>query len=547
MKLLSRLVIALVICLLAIPLIATPVQAATGDFSIASGGSVSTGKGYVGDSIRISGTADCTRVYIYYELYNESDEDEWYQDYIEGDWDDVALEYDYSDYFDIPESCAGEHDIRLCSTKDPDKDVDTVVFTVYPYIEIDDESGPAGTEVGVSGTGWHKNESEIEIRFYLQDPGTTHYDDDDYYVEISAQDIDINEYGSWEDITFEVPPACKGTHWIYAVGDECDDIEDDYIKGVEFEVTPGISIDLTSGSPGTTVTVRGSGFEEDEEDIDILFDGKKVKENIMADEDGCWEGTFEVPQAAADTYDVTAEGETTDKADIDEVEFEVVPGISLSPTEGHVGTSLTVSGSGLPASTTVTVTYDGVNQSTGITTAEGSLTGITFEATHTQNEHTAEHPVVVTYDTTTVARTFTMESDAPSKPTLALPANGSRMGVFRKQAPTFEWSAVTDDSGVSYNLEISKSADFAQVLISRTGLTEASCTLTGAEALDYGTYYWRVKAIDGAMNDSGWSIAYSLKSGYLPLWAFVAIIAVLVVLIGVLAYFFLRRRGTFYD
>jgi len=188
-----------------------------------------------------------------------------------------------------------------------------------------------------------------------------------------------------------------------------------------------------------------------------------------------------------------------------------------------------------------------VNQSTGITTAEGSLTGITFEATHTQNEHTAEHPVVVTYDTTTVARTFTMESDAPSKPTLALPANGSRVGVFRKQAPTFDWSAVTDDSGVSYNLEISKSADFAQVLISRTGLTEASCTLTGAEALDYGTYYWRVKAIDGAMNDSGWSIAYSLKSGYLPLWAFVAIIAVLVVLIGVLAYFFLRRRGAFYD
>jgi len=225
----------------------------------------------------------------------------------------------------------------------------------------------------------------------------------------------------------------------------------------------------------------------------------------------------------------------------------VVPSLTLSPTQGHVGTSLTVSGSGLPASESVTVTYDGVEKGTATTDSNGVLSGITFEATHTQSTHTVEHSVVVTYDTTTVTRTFTMEADAPSKPTLALPANGSRVGVFRKQAPTFDWSAVTDDSGVSYNLEIAKSADFAQVLISRTGLTEASCTLTGAEALDYGTYYWRVKAIDGAMNDSGWSIAYSLKSGYLPLWAFVAIIAVLVVLIGVLAYFFLRRRGTFYD
>jgi ABC-type branched-subunit amino acid transport system permease subunit len=140
-----------------------------------------------------------------------------------------------------------------------------------------------------------------------------------------------------------------------------------------------------------------------------------------------------------------------------------------------------------------------------------------------------------------------MESTAPSKPTLALPANGSRMGIFRKQTPTFEWSVVTDDSGVSYNLEIGTDADFAKVLISKTGLTTTSYALTEAEALDYGTYYWRVKAIDGAQNDSGWSTAHSFKSGFLPLWAFITIVALIVVLIGILVYFFAIRRRSYYD
>ncbi len=547
MKLLSRLVIALLICLLAIPLIATPVNAITGDFSITSGGSIYKDEGYIGDSVRISGTAGCPRVYVYYELYNESDEDNWYQGYIEGDYDEAAGDYDYYDYFDIPESCAGEHDIRLCYPKDPDDDVDTVEFTVYPYIEIDEEDGPAGTEVEVSGKGWDDDESEIEIRFYLKDPGTTHHDDDDYYVEIPAQDIDIDEYGSWEDVTFKVPRACKGNHWIYAVGDENDDIEDDYIKGVEFEVTPGISLEEVSGSLGETITVTGSGFEEDEEDIDILFDGKKVAENIEADEDGCWEGTFEVPEAAQGKYDVTAEGEATDKGDIEEVKFEVLPGMVLSPTEGHVGTVITISGGGFPKNASVTATYDGVTLCTSITSDNGSFSDISFEATHTQSEHTVDHPVVVTCDTTTITANFVMESDAPPKPTLSLPVNDSRIGIFRKQTPTFDWSAVTDDSEVTYNLEIGTSIDFAQVLISRTGLTEPTYSLTDAEALDYGTYYWRVKAIDGALNDSGWTLAHSFKSCLLPLWSFVAIIAFVAVLIGVLLYFFLRRRGTFYD
>jgi len=566
MKLLSRLVIALAICLIAIPTLVSPVQAA-GTFHI-SGGDVSADEGHVGDEVRIYGNwagSHGSYIHIYYELFDE-DEDDWYYKKIRYDeYDDVEDRYTFDYDFTIPESYSGVHEILICEDDDPGDDVDTLEFTVYPSIEIDADDGPAGTTVKVSGKGWDKDESEVEIRFYLEDPEEDEYDDDDLYVVAATSAIEIDDdpdnHGTWkEEVAFEVPPASKGKHWVYAVGDENDAIADDNIIGAEFEVTPGISIDPTSGSPGATVTVSGSGFDKSEKDIKVLFNGESVASGISADSDGLWEKSFEVPQTAKGEYDITAEGKKTKKADIDEISFEVVPSIVLSPTQGHVGTSLTVSGGGFPKDESVTVTYDGVSKGSATADTNGVLSGITFEATHTQSTHTVDHPIVVTYDTTTVTLNFVMESDAPAKPTLSSPASGSRIGIFRKQTPTFSWSAVTDDSGVGYTLQIGTSADFAQVLISRQVLTSEpsvsteptvlapiSYTLTGAEALDYGTYYWRVKAIDGAQNDSGWSSAHSFKSTLLPLWAFAAIVALVAVLIGFLVYFLARGKGSYYD
>ena len=548
MKLLSRLVIALAICLMAIPMMATPVEANPG-FSLRNKTSytgLDRDEGYVGDEVRIYGswTAGHGRyIYIYYELFNE-DKDDWYYKKVSRESQDSTTGDYYFDYdFEIPESCMGKHEILICDDDDPDDDVDTVEFTVYPLIEIDEDEGPAGTEVEVTGFGWDEDESEIEIRFYLEDPDDD-YDDDDLYEVVWSGDIEVDDYGTWEDVTFEVPPCKKGVHWIYAVGDEADNIEDDEIKGVEFEVSPGISLDTEKGSLGDTVTVTGSGFEEDEEDIEILFDGDVVAKDIEADEDGIWEETFEVPEAAMGKYDVTAQGEDTDEKDIEEVEFEVEPGLILSPTEGHVGTTLSVSGGGFPKDKPVTITYDGVTQGSKTTDSNGSFSGISFEA---KGMH-GKQAIKATYDSATLSAEFTMESKAPPAPTLTSPATGERVGFMgRKFTPTFTWSAVTDESGVSYNLQIGTSAAFAQVIVSKTGLSEASYTLAEEAALPYGSYYWRVKAIDGAQNDSGWSVPYSFKSGILPFWAFIAIAALLAVLIGVLVYLFAFKRRAGYE
>jgi len=544
MKLLARLVVALVICMIAIPVMAIPALAADiGSMSL------HPTSGAMGTEVYITGSSsDDSDYWVYYQIAD----DDWVEVLDKNDFDFDSVDVDDYDYetekFDIPESYGGKHKIAICND-DPsnpdDDDIDDYKeywkdFTVEPKVEItdpDDAEGAPRTEVTVKGTGFGEDEDDIEILF-----------DGDV---VSDEPFDADEYGTWEE-TFLVPAASRGSHDVSAEGDDTDESD---VTEANFDVLPGISVEPLSGAFGDEITVTGSGFAKDETSIKILFDDEAVKSNITADEDGLWEGTFEVPEAAMGTYDVTAEGRTTKKRDIDAVEFEVLPGLVVTPLSGHVGTMISVSGGGFPASESVTVTYDGVNRGSGVTGSDGSFSDITFAATHTQSTHTADHPIVVTGGTSTFSKNFVMESVAPATPTLSSPVTGARIGYFMKVTPTLAWSAVTDDSGVTYDLQVGTDANFAQVLISKTGLTGESVlsttgaqvgyTLTDAEALPHGTYYWRVKAVDGAQNASAWSAASFFKSGYVPFWAFIAIVAGLVVLIGAVVFLLVRRSAPY--
>lgn len=573
MKLLSRLIIAMAICLMAIPGISSPVSAAS--FRIYTGGSVAKDEGYVGDTIEISGSwseSSGRDLFIYFEI-DENDEDDWpTEEYDnEGSLEEVDIgpparfEYDFDHddiQFTIPECYSGEHEIWICDDDDPTDEVDTLTFTVYPYIEIDEDEGPAGTEVAMTGWGWDKKDSDFEIWFMLDndEPSSSTLADldegTDYVVAWSADDDgtdvdiddDIEHQGTWkEEITFTIPEASQGEHWIYAVGDENDDIADYHIKGAPFEVTAGISSDVKSGVPGTKVTVSGSGFVSKEKGIKIFFDGESIASGITANEEGFWKKTFKIPPVGAGTYAITVEGDDTNESDLDELEFELITTLAMSPMEGDVGTIITISGTGLAESTTVTVKYDGATVKSVITDANGNLPAISFPATHDQGTHQASHTVVVSYGSTSKSYTFTMESTAPAVPALKSPADADRLSFMRKVTPALEWSAVTDPSGVSYELQLAETPEFMSVLISTSKLSETSYTLADAEALGYGNYYWRVKAIDGAMNDSGWSATSSFKSGLMPSWAFITIIVLVAILFSFLVFVLVRRSRDIYD
>jgi hypothetical protein len=290
--------------------------------------------------------------------------------------------------------------------------------------------------------------------------------------------------------------------------------------------------------------MTGSRFAANEKGIQILFDGEVVVTDIKANSKGEWESSFQVPEMPEGEHSITAEGEQTKNEDIIALSFEIEPDIVLSPTEGHVGTDLTVTGHGFAANEDVDILYEG----SVIVTAETDDKG-DFQASFSVPESQyGERVVAAGYSGENHANAiFTMESEPPPIPQLISPANGSRMGFMGRVTPTFEWSAVSDDSGVHYSLQIATSADFtaSSVIVSATNLTGTSYTPT--EALPLGNYYWIVQAVDGAENDSGWTVARSFRAGLLPLWGFILIIVAIVVLIVALIRTLVRRRGIYYD
>jgi hypothetical protein len=98
-----------------------------------------------------------------------------------------------------------------------------------------------------------------------------------------------------------------------------------------------------------------------------------------------------------------------------------------------------------------------------------------------------------------------VDMTAPPAPTLISPVGGVRIS---DTTPTFDWTPVSDNlTGVAYQLQIDDNADFSSPVVDEAGLDSAHYVLPDADELQLGGYHWRVKAIDGAGNESDWSTA----------------------------------------
>lgn len=516
MRLLPGLVIALVVCLVAIALPSAPAQAACGGPAI----DLVPGSGVPGTQLIVQGQHYDPGMHI----------DVYYDGVLMSEGTKTSATGAFSIPFIIPESCKGDHQIIV--------DVESnsigiikkeTTFYATAGLTVNPSKGPVGTNVTVTGHGFVKNEHGIKLMYYT----------DGGYDKVGTNII-ANAQGHWE-ASFQIPASNPGEHKIGAQGDFSQSYD---VNDANFTVTAGITINKSSGGVGENITMTGSRFEDYEQDIQILFNGQAVVTGINADSQGNWQKTFDVPDMPAGNYTVTAAGEYTLEQDIIGLNFEIKPSIVLSPTTGHVGTNVTVTGYGFIADKYISIMYDGSQQTTGTTNDQGG-----FKASFIvpASEH-GEHNVTIGYSSTNVAgATFTMESQAPDTPQLISPSNRARVGfVGRVATPTFEWSSVTDESGVSYNLQIATSPDvtagggFVNPLISVTGLTGTSYTVT--QALPHGTYYWIVQAVDGAQNQGSWTAARVLRVGLLPLWAFIVIIVAIVVLITALIVAAVRRR-----
>lgn len=524
MRLLSRLLVVLAICFVAMALPASPVRAGGAGASII----LSPSSGVPGDDVRVYGYNFTPSRYV--DIYFDGN---LVNLYVNGSYKDSVKTDTNGDFqadFKVPSSYKGDHAVLATDGINSD----SKSFTVRPGLTVDPAKGPVGTNITVTGQGFGKDEQNIHVRYY------TGINYDTVLTNIQA---DAN--GGWQK-TFLVPSSAQGNHRIDAQGQISSAT---VVTDTTFQVTPTISLAQPSGSPGQNITMTGEGFYAGDRYIKILFAGEEAQTKIIrADDNGYWQGNLQVPEMPIGTYTVTAGGDLTPEADVPSISFEIKPGLVLSPAGGHVGTLLTVNGYGFPINENVNVMYDGSQIKTATTGSQGSfeINFIVPKSLHGERPVTAEDAAG-----NSAAVNFTMESTPPGTPELVSPADGSRLGIIgRVVRPTFEWSGVSDISGVYYSLQIATSdnvttaGNFTDPLVSVQNIVGTNYTLT--EALPYGTYYWTVQAVDGAGNAGNWTAARSFHAGVLPLWAFILSIIAIVALIGTLVYYFVIRKRIYY-
>ncbi len=98
------------------------------------------------------------------------------------------------------------------------------------------------------------------------------------------------------------------------------------------------------------------------------------------------------------------------------------------------------------------------------------------------------------------AWSFTLDTSAPDVPTLASPADGS---YINDNTPQVDWNPATGAN--TYTLEYADNAGFSGA-VEVPGLSDTTYTMP---ALDDGDWYWHVKAVDEALNESAYSTAWS--------------------------------------
>ena len=394
-------------------------------------------------------------------------------------------------------------------------DVADKTFTVSPVVKMDPAAGGVGTQVTITATGFATAEGGIKVLFSGKEVR-------------SAITSEVN--GSWST-SFAVPPSTRGSHIVNVQGNTTTAAD---IPDMIFTVAPSVAISPVSGAVEDSIKVNGSGFANNETAIEVTFDGKTLERNILADDSGNWSVDTKVPACGSGPHTVTATGRVTPSADITPATFTTQAVLTAVPRSGNVKDDLRVTGSGFNAGKDYSISFDSNPVASGSVNESGSFLAM-FKAPGGKSGSLT----ITATDTkgATASTTFTMETTAPETPKIASPKDGATVGFMGDTKITFKWSDVTDPSGVGYDLEVSEGSNFAKSLISHTKLADAKYTLTEAEAMPNGEYFWRVRAVDGAGNASDWTPANSVKVGFMTTNTLVFIgigIVVLLILIMVL-------------
>jgi len=437
---------------------------------------------------------------------------------------------EFSYRFIIPGSTAGEHTIIARNAEGNSAEAE---FEVLPAISLAPTSGAVGNILIVSGTGFGPRNG---VAVYFK------YDEAAY--------AKTNELGNFAVAFFNVPVMPPGTY------DVTVEDEDGNMAKAGFTIIAGASLDKTTASVGTELTVSGTGFLAGGT-ITIAYDDAPVA-TMLANSTGAFKVVLRVPVSKHGNHVITvSDGDSTRQlAFAIESEAPPVPALLLpgdaseAKAEAHFDWE-DVDDPSLPVTYRFQVASD------------KDFTSIVLEKKLTDSEYTLtkeERLAAVKKESPYYWRVSAIDSAAnesewstagsfyvaaPPAPALLLP----EVDTKADSAVYFDWKDVTNLSPpMTYHLQVASDKGFTSLVLEKKGLTKSEYTVTEEEKLAAVKkelpYYWRVKATDSVANESEWSTPGSFHVGFaFPGWAIYTLIGLGALLVGFLAFWLGRRTA----
>src|SRR2546427_2189696 len=249
----------------------------------------------------------------------------------------------------VPSSIAGPHTVKATDASNhPASAQFSVMTTPVATISLNPTSGPTGTAVNISGSNFVAN-SGITISY------------DNNAIATNPVIITTDSTGSFTG-SITVPSSAAGSHTVNAT-----DASSNSASAQLTVTTPSISLSPSSGPTGTTVNISGSNFVANSA-VTISYDGSAITTTptaITTTSTGSFTGSITVPSSSgAGLRTVNAADASSNSASASfSVTTTPVATISLNPSSGLAGTTVSVTGKNFAPKYGITISYDG----TGIT------------------------------------------------------------------------------------------------------------------------------------------------------------------------------------
>ena len=228
--------------------------------------------------------------------------------------------------FQVPAAPGGARSVGIT---EPYRGSAQRTFTVTPLISLDRSNTSPGASVNASGVGFAANETSISVTL------------DQIPV---ATGISADSKGSWTG-TLLIPSLPAGSHTIRASGSLT---SSGTVPTLTMTLGSALTLERSSGSPGSILKVSGSGFAP-RENITITVGDGLSETTASSDSQGAWVASLTLPPAPGGRLNIRAAGATGQPK---ETRFTVTPTVSLSQATGAPGSLVTVEGQGFRANQT---------------------------------------------------------------------------------------------------------------------------------------------------------------------------------------------------